>query len=504
MSSDSVVQRLYAKLRTARTLAEILDALDCIWYWNKHEVERLSHGEAPSIETIIKYMWKIQNSDLNSEADRRLTALCGKKAQWILFDREDPFLGASLGLVIDENGKVLLHLLTIEEVHAAWVETDLSHPFAPLFEAVMEIWLQSPSRVPVITLRHNGEDHLRSPGLVAAAMLSPLETVMMDGEPFGSAAPVQMLRRARPLPPPPKNYRQLELFPYPRTLAGAAVDPVLSMLSGIDWQEWDGRSPIRSDVMILVRLGCAIGMPTKLSLDDWARVLRSKDGRVQQAARTRAQDAITLGAMIVWHKGQAFQMVRATTEDGEVAILPSAGGGWWNGGKGKSDTWRLSGGLWRRHWTGSKQGGHRRMAEGIEAALAWTPPNGKGMRGRISRALRPEGDRPGNPGAEYFIDWRRVLHLSGEPYPAADDLSANRLYQKRVAAFKAAGYVTKGRKPAAAGDTWEITRIVRGGLYVRASARYVEAVHRSQRPRSFTWVSLDLLLQPPLAHTEAA
>ena len=352
----------------------------------------------------------------------------------------------------------------------------------------------------MVTLRHNGEDHLRSPGLMAAAMLSPLEVVTMDGEPFGSAAPVQMLRRAPPPPPPPKTYRQLELFPYPRTLAGAAVDPVLSVLSGIDWLQWDGRSSIRSDIMMLVRLGCAIVTPTKLPLDDWARVLRGRDGRVQQAARTRAQNAITIGAMIVWHNGRAYQMVRATTEDGEVMILPSAGGGWWNGGKGNSDAWRLSGGLWRRYWTGAKQGGQRRMAEGIEAALAWSPPSGTGKYSRISRALRPEGDRPSNPGPEYFIDWRRSIYLSGEPYPADDCLSTNRLYQKRVAAFKHTGYLAKGQRPAPAGDTWEITRIVRGGLYVRASARYVEAVHRSQRRQNFTQVSLDLLLRPPLTH----
>ena len=141
------------------------------------------------------------------------------------------------------------------------------------------------------------------------------------------------------------------------------------------------------------------------------------------------------------------------------------------------------------------------MAEGIETALAWSPPAGRVKNGRLPQALRPDGNRRGNPGPEYFIGWQRVMYLSGEPYPDADDRTARRNYQRRVADFEKRDYMAKGRGPAPAGDTWEITRRVMGqtaGLFVRASARYVEAVRRSQRRQNFTTVRLDLLLRPPL------
>ena len=137
------------------------------------------------------------------------------------------------------------------------------------------------------------------------------------------------------------------------------------------------------------------------------------------------------------------------------------------------------------------------MAEGIEAALAWSPPSGGGKDGQLPVALRPEGDRHGAPGSKYFVGWQRVMYLSGEPYPATDDTTAARTYANRVAGFKKADYAAKGSRPAHAGDTWEITKVERGGLWVRASARYVEAVRLSQHRQNFTRVPLNLLMQPP-------
>ena len=271
---------------------------------------------------------------------------------------------------------------------------------------------------------------------------------------------------------------------------------MLATVSRIDCK--DRRSPLRSDVLVLVRLGCAILVPVELDIDGWARVLRGSLGRVQSAARLRAQKALTAGSLIVWHNHRPYQMIRAITGfSGNIIVHPSAGAGWWQGGHGVGDAWRLSGGLWRRHWTGAKQGGHRRMAEGIEAALAWTPPGR--AKSRVSEALLPIEDRPGHPGCEYYIGWQRMLYSSGEPYPLADDESAARVYRKRVADFESAGYGAKGNDPAPAGDTWEIARRVKGGIFVRASARYVEAVRLSQNQRNFTRVTLGKLLSPELA-----
>lgn len=333
-----------------------------------------------------------------------------------------------------------------------------------------------PDEVKAVVLRHDNQGYVRTPGLMAAALLSPVETVEVDGKPVGSAAPVQVLRR---LPAPVSTEpRQQDLLPGPQTLDDAAVDPVLAMVSRIeDWT--DRRSPLRSDLLLLVRLGCAILRPVAFDLDGWARLLRGYGGRVQASARSRAQRALTTGAVIVWQDNLPYQMIRAITEDnGMIAIHPSADAGWWRGGRGFGDAWRLSGGLWRRHWAGAKQGGHRRMAEGIEAALAWTPP---GARSRISMALQPSSKQPGShPGTEYYIGWQRAMYLSGEPYPAANDANTARTCRNRFDDFVDAGYKAEGSAAAPAGDTWEITRRLKGGIYVRASARYVEAVRLSQ------------------------
>ena len=399
-----------------------------------------------------------------------------------------------------EEATLGLYEHAIAQVHTQWKRTGgdaHQHPLEPLVAWWQEMQGSPPSQVLAVVLQHEGHDHTRTPGLMATAMLSPVIAVEVDGEPFGSTAPVpgQVVMRRLSAPSAASAGEQLELIPGPRTLDGAAVDPVLATVSRIDCA--DRRSPLRADVLVLVRLGCAILVPVELDIDGWARVLRGSLGRVQGAARLRAQKALSTGAVIVWHNHRPYQMVRAITGlNGNVIVHPSAGGGWWQGGRGGGGAWRLSGGLWRRHWAGARKGGHRRMAEGIEAALAWTPPGR--ARSRTSEALLPIDDRPNNPGREYYIDWRRVLYLSGEPYPPDDDESAARVYRSRIADFESAGYVAERNDPAPAGDTWEITRRIRGGIFVRASARYIEAVRLSQNQQNFKHVTLDKLLSPRL------
>ena len=397
-------------------------------------------------------------------------------------------------------------LLGVERVHALWLEArkhgpDLHHPLAPIVAAWQAQINHPPSRSHAIVLSHSGTDYTRTPGLMSAALLSPVEAVSVDGQLFGSRAPFREFKR---LPAPLAEQEPLHLTlgsPGPRTLNGAAIDPVLRVLAGVRFHD-DSRSPLRSDVLILVRLGCAVQGGVMLPLDDLARVLSGRAGRVQASARRRAQDAVSAGSMIFRHDNEAFQMVRAYTESDYVMILPAD---WWQGGKGAAVAWRLSGALYRLHWAEAKQGGHRRMAEGIEAALSWTPPTGNS---RIPQALQPVS--PGGPGPEYTIDWRHVMYLSGELYPDANNKAAARTYRNRVDAFIEAGYLvprSKGRPsmtPASAGDTWEIVEQLLGRLIVRASARYCEAVRLSQWPASFKPVTLARLLQPPKAAADDA
>ena len=212
--------------------------------------------------------------------------------------------------------------------------------------------------------------------------------------------------------------------------------------------------------------------------------------------------ALTAAATVVWLNGSPYPMVRVRWEGDAVTVQPSShGDGWWQGGHQTADPWRLSGGLWRSHWPNAKDGGYRRLAEGIEAWLAWTAPTGRSKNRRIPRALQPVDGKKGNPGPAWRIGWQGVIYLSGEPWPDAADSSARRTYQRRVAAFERAGYLVPSKRqsaPAPAGDTWEILRLLRGAIVVRASSRYVEAVGLSQQSRNFTRVTLaDLLRSMP-------
>ena len=86
-------------------------------------------------------------------------------------------------------------------------------------------------------------------------------------------------------------------------------------------------------------------------------------------------------------------------------------------------------------------------------------------------------DTSGGAGPEVFIDWQRFLYLAGEPWSHSDDDSARKLWRTRVERFVAEGYrLASNSSEADAGDTWEITHIQRGGLHVRASARFCRAV----------------------------
>ena len=129
------------------------------------------------------------------------------------------------------------------------------------------------------------------------------------------------------------------------------------------------------------------------------------------------------------------------------------------------------------------QSGLNRTLAGLESALAYSRPAGKGKHGRTPDLLRPI--RTGGAGPETFMPWRAVLSLAGEPVPAdAEPQSVwGRRYRRRVDALNAAGYRVPARGGVApAGDTVKIVRVASGagksatgGLWIRASARFCAA-----------------------------
>ena len=185
--------------------------------------------------------------------------------------------------------------------------------------------------------------------------------------------------------------------------------------------------------------------------------------------------------------------------DGRVVSL---GAPFWWRGKGEGQQWSLTGRLFGPRFDSHRgsggaagfQSGLNRTLAGLESALTYSSPAGKGKHGRIPDLLRPT--RPGGAGPDTFIPWRALLSLAGEPVPAdAEPKSVwGRRYRRRVEALTEAGpssYRVPARGGVApAGDTVEIVRVVNGrghgqvaGLWIRASARFCAAYQDQVKTR---------------------
>ena len=343
-----------------------------------------------------------------------------------------------------------------------------------------------------ITDRGGDERNLhRVPALADLATLSPVEAVMVDGEPMASGGPEALTtwRRVRPK----AGEQRAFAFAGPRSLGGQAVgDVVIRTLASLP--RMDMRSPIVGDVARTAALAFALTGYGPIPDSAGAVFVGGRDTLPNRQRWWKACE--WLRAMTITINERTGEWVGLANVDpdgaGGVHLGPPA---WWRG-KGEGQRWRLSGALWRPVRIGGGRGaggqdehysGLARMLAGFEARLCYSPSSGRGKRGRVPDTLRPV--RRGGPGPEVWIGWRDAITLAGENVPAAVDVTGTegRRYRKRVETLTAAGYCIGPRGEAApAGDTVEIVRVQRGarnrpaGLWVRASARFCAAASERQ------------------------
>ena len=220
---------------------------------------------------------------------------------------------------------------------------------------------------------------VRQPAVVAVAILSELEAVAVDGEPFVTAGPEAGLLahyRARP------RAAQRELpFAGPRRINGHLIgSPVVRALQAFPLTG-DERSPIRGDTLRLAVIGYALTGPM---------LIDEQTGALLFGANTEANRKRFWEASRVFHhleltdpKTGRYVTMGHAPANGRVVSL---GAPFWWRGKGEGQQWSLTGRLFgprfdsRRGSGGAAgfQSGLNRTLAGLESALAYSSPSGKG------------------------------------------------------------------------------------------------------------------------------
>ena len=236
----------------------------------------------------------------------------------------------------------------------------------------------------VITIAdRRGRNHNRVPALMDLATLSPVEAVMVDGEPMASGGPEALTkwRRVRPK----AGEQRAFAFAGPRSLGGQAVgDVVIRTLASLP--RMDMRSPIVGDVARVAAL--AFGLTGYGPIPDHA-------GAVFVGGRDTLPNRQRWWRACEWLRHLTVTIDERTGEwVGLANVDPDGAGGvhlgppaWWRG-RGDGQRWRLSGALWRPVRIGSAgrgaggqdehYAGLARMLAGFEARLCYSPTAGRG------------------------------------------------------------------------------------------------------------------------------
>ena len=507
-------EELNAALRAAVDQDAIVKALAGVV-----QCHRGAAAEIPTEADLIDFLDDCPEAD-REDAHQRLTALLGAPSLWAAIPLTPPTLAvlqradewdtaqwnaAPWGGPADAEVWAYLGD-NIATVHARWREldedkrADLKQPLLPIVRA----WLARPRPVAkrhIISIQDRGDPPLnRAPAVADYALLSPIEAVMVDGEPVVSGGPdaVRWWRRVRPATAPGD---QRLLFAGPRKLDGQDVADVM-IKACVSMGKWDHRKPLLGDVFRVASL--AFGLTSYGPVpEDLGAVFVGGHDTVANRKRwwAAARFLRTLDITINDRTGEFVGLANVDPDGvGGVHLGPPA---WWRG-KGSMNRWRLSGALWRPARIGHRRGaggqdelysGLARMLAGFESRLSYSPTAGRGKHGRVPDALRSV--REGRGGDEVFVSWRDSMTFAGEYVaPGADATGVEgRRYRRRIDALVDAGYLVPTSNAAApAGDTVEIVKVQRGskgiaaGVRIRASAHYCAAALLSQRRDQWTWL----------------
>ncbi len=314
----------------------------------------------------------------------------------------------------------------------------------------------------------------RFPGVVSL-MEAPLQGLDQEGDLVATPSPESIssrptVRRYQPIIP-----LQRTLFPGPLTLQGNTTQGTwIGLLSEIDLGDY--RSPLRSDLCRLGLIAYALSTPAIITEDVGAILVGGRDTPANRRRFWAVHQVMRHLHMKVGRHGGRYDLFDAQAAGAVATLGPPL---WWIEKAGPMH-FKLSAAIARLPGLhGSiRNAGLYRTLNGLELALLYGPTAARKMGGRVSNCFRSVYS--GGPGPEVFVKNWQLLRFAGENVTQESYRSRSlerHRYKKRVEEIRAAGYFCLDGKPAAAGDTIEILRQVKGGrnhpggLTVRASAR---------------------------------
>ena len=399
------------------------------------------------------------------------------------------------------------YVVGLAAVHGEWLRAEPCprHPLAPLVDA----WQRRPPDLAgaTVSATRDGTNMTRRVQAVSAVrrvgwtLDAEVAGAIVDGEPMAAALPdpsdvfpVRVRRPRRRFRP--GEQRTLPLPPAPR------LQPDLRLLALHDVSADPESNPVLSgDVLALLTLAHVADRPLILTERDGAALLaRDRQGGPRPVQRQHDVPRF-------WHAAAALRGLLLFDPAGTGRWVPLAhvdvpsvrpvdrvtiGPPEWAQGAGRGK-WTLTAegsAAALARVTAGKQGLAGRVVTGLEYRLAagWS-----GRPNTVAPDLRPaSARRKGGPGAPVFVPWREVLRFAGdwwdETDPSADKAALLR-FNRALDTLRRRGYFAPypgARGEAPAGDSVEIIERVRGarnrpgGLWVRASARFVEAARLAQ------------------------
>ena len=263
---------------------------------------------------------------------------------------------------------------------------------------------------------------------------------------------------------------------------------------------FDLRKSLASDCAFLMKLVFASNQSLHIPKHDGAQLLaRDRKGnfrRVQESDEQRFEVATNaIRNMTPWFQDDRgifrwFPLMEVTKKgDGEVFLSKPS---WF-----LEKRYTLTGGLTNasaRLQGQINDGGIWRTIDAMEYYLARSAPVRRGKFAGIAKALTPANGRTGS-GPWEKLTRNEFFRLTGDnTYGVADSTLRKRFFDRKNS-LDDAGYITAGNRPARANDTVEF-HFVRGGVWVRATQKGVEAARKAQEGEVETRSLNDILGNP--------